>query len=152
MRRNYCLLFSLSIAVLLSSLARAKPASSTGLFTAIHQLAKHINKTSTLDADQISRQTAIIQKNIDQVGQTSEIIGEALDLVASYETTAGPLFMNQATRGGFPRKPAGGLELDRAMFAVQQGLMDYEASHGVAAQAALQEIIDVYFPDGRPTH
>ena len=209
MRRYYCLLFSLSVAVLLSSLARAKPASGTCLSAAIHQLAEHINKASTLDADQISRQTAIIQKNIDQVGQTSEIIDEALDLVGSYETTAGPLFMNQTTQGGFPRKPAGGLEPDRAMVAVQQGFIDhaftpgnlkkfsqllnravfktspyfpgtvdvpvdptvvhevsinasppacwgipvteYEASHGVAAQAALQEIIDIYFPDGHPT-
>jgi hypothetical protein len=29
-------------------------------------------------------------------------------------------------------------------------LPKYEESHGVAAQAALQEIIDIYFPDGRP--
>lgn len=124
-RRNYCLLFGLTVALLPSSLAQAKPASITDLSTAIYQLKRHNNKTSTLDADQINRQTAIIQKNIDQIGQTSDIINEALDLVASYETTVGPLFMNQTTRGGFTRKPAGGLELDRAMFAVQQGLIDY---------------------------
>lgn len=29
-------------------------------------------------------------------------------------------------------------------------LPKYEESHGIAAQAALQEIIDIYFPDGRP--
>ncbi len=29
-------------------------------------------------------------------------------------------------------------------------LPKYDESHGVAAQAALQEIIDIYFPDGRP--
>jgi hypothetical protein len=29
-------------------------------------------------------------------------------------------------------------------------LPKYEESHGIAAQAALQEIIDTYFPDGRP--
>lgn len=125
MRRNYCLFFSLSVAVLLSSLAQAKPASSTDLSTAMHQLTKHINETSTLNTNQINRQSAIIQKNIDLIGQTSNVISEAFDLVACYETTAGPLFMNQTTRGGFPRKPAGGLELDRAMFAIQQGLIDY---------------------------
>ncbi len=29
-------------------------------------------------------------------------------------------------------------------------LEKYDKSHGVGAQAALQEIIDIYFPDGRP--
>ena len=33
--------------------------------------------------------------------------------------------MNPGTRNGFPRKPAGGLELDRAMFTLQQGLLDH---------------------------
>jgi hypothetical protein len=107
------------------SFAQAKPASTADLSTAMHRLAQHIGETSILNADQIKQQTDIIRKNIDQIGQTSEIISEALDLAASYETTAGPLFMNQTTRGGFPRKPAGGLELDRAMFVVQQGLIDH---------------------------
>ena len=80
--------------------------------------------------NQVKQQTAIIQKNIDQIGQTSDIVSEAFDLVESYETTAGPLFMNQTTRGGFPRKPAGGLELDRAMFAIQQGLIDHAFTPG----------------------
>jgi hypothetical protein len=96
----------------------------------MHQLTKHINKTSALSTDQINQQTAIIQKNIDLIGQTSNIISEAFDLVTCYETTVGPLFVNKATRGGFRRKPAGGLELDRAMFAVQQGLIDYAFTSG----------------------
>ena len=130
MQRNYCLLLSLSIAVLAISLTQANPASSTDLSTAMHRLAEHINEKSALDADQAKQQTEIIRKNIDRIGQTSGIISEALDLVESYETTAGPLFMNQTTRGGFPRKPAGGLELDRAMFAIQQGLIDYAFTPG----------------------
>ena len=123
---------SLLMVVLLSSLAQAEAASSTKLFTAIRQLAEHINETSILNTDQITRHTATIRKNIDLIGETSNFIGEALHLVASYESAVGPLFMNQTTRGGFPRKPAGGLELDRALFAIQQ------------------DIIELYFPDGRP--
>ena len=130
MQRNCCLLLSLSVALLPISLAEAKTASSTDLSTAMHRLAEHISETSTLSADQIKQQTEIIRNNIDRIGKTSDIISEALDLVASYETTAGPLFMNRATRGGFPRKPAGGLELDRAMFAIQQGLIDYAFTPG----------------------
>jgi len=112
------------------SFTQAKPGSRADLSTAMSRLAEHINETSTLDAIQIKQQTEIIRKNIDQIGKASDIISEALDLVGSYETTAGPLFMNRATRGGFPRKPAGGLELDRAMFAVQQGLIDHAFTPG----------------------
>ena len=125
MRRSYCLLVSVSVALLSVSLAQAQPAPITDLSAAMRKLAAHIDETSILEPGQVNRQTAIIRKNIDLVGQTSDIISEALDLVESYETTVGPLFMNQATRGGFPRKPAGGLELDRAICAVQQGLIDY---------------------------
>ncbi|UCE47448.1 MAG: hypothetical protein JSW47_17855, partial [Phycisphaerales bacterium] len=125
MLRNSCLFFSLPIALLSISLAEGEPASSTDLSTAMRQLGQHVNETSILNSDQIKQQTEIIRKNIDQIGQTPDIISQAFDLVASYETTAGPLFMNKTTRGGFPRKPAGGLELDRAMFVVQQGLIDH---------------------------
>ena len=130
MRRNYCLVFILSVTLLPIPLTQANPASSNDLSVAMHRFAEHISETSILDANQIKQQTAIIQKNIDQIGQTSDIVSEAFDLVESYETTAGPLFVNQTTRGGFPRNPAGGLELDRAMFAIQQGLIDYAFTPG----------------------
>ncbi len=151
MRRNYCLLFSLTVALLPISFAQAGSSSRTDLSTAMRRLAEHINETSILSADQINQQTEIIRKNIDQIGQTSEIISEPLDLVESYETTVGPLFMNENTQGVFPRKPAGGLELDRAMFAVQQGLIDYAFTPGNLKK--FREILDgaafktsAYFP------
>lgn len=130
MRRNYCLFLLVSVALMPNSFTQAKPASSTNLSAAMHQLAEHIGGTSIINANKINLQTAIIQKNISLIGQTSDTINEALDLVAYYETTVGPLFMNQTTQGGFPRKPAGGLELDRAIFAVQQGLIDYAFTPG----------------------
>jgi len=125
MGRYYCLFLGLSVAVLLGSLAQAEPAQITDLSAAMLQLKEHINKTSVLNTDQINEHTEFIQKNIHVMGHASNIISQALDLVASYETSVGPLFMNQTTRGGFSRKPAGGLELDRAMFVVQQGLIDF---------------------------
>ncbi len=129
MRRAYCYLFGLSVAVVLSS-AQAGPASSTELSRAMQQLKAHIDKTATLDAQGLNRQAAIIQKNIELIGQTASIIGEALDVVSRYETKVGPLFVNKATRIGFPRTPAGGLELGRAMFAFLQGLLDHAFSPG----------------------
>jgi hypothetical protein len=123
MQRRHCCFVTLSLVVLLCSLAQA--ASVADLSTAMLTLKAHINETSVLNTDQIEQHTEIIRDNIDCIGQTSAIITEALDLVASYDSAVGPLFMNKATRGGFPRKPAGGLELDRALFDVQQGLLDY---------------------------
>jgi len=125
MQRNTGGFVKLLVLVLLSSLAQAQSNASTDLSAAMHRLATHINETSVLTADQIRQQTGIIQENINQIGQSAAIITQALDLVMSYEDTVGPLFVNQATKGGFPRKPAGGLERDRALFAVQQGLIDY---------------------------
>ena len=142
MQRNYCLLLGLSVALLPISFTQAKRGSRTDLSTAMRRLAEHINETSTLNADQIKQQTEIIRTDIDLIGQTSEIISEALDLVASYDTTAGPLFMNRATRGGFPRQPAGGLKLDRAMFAIQlhPGIL-LCLSHGANVMIAISWIV-----------
>ena len=125
MRRARKQLISLSLALLVHLVAQGAPGPAVGLSEAMASLKAHIGKTAPLDAEQINQQSVIIQKSIELIGQTPEIIRQALDLVASYETTTGPLFMNDATRNGFPRKPAGGLELDRAIFAVQQGLLDY---------------------------
>ena len=87
MLRNYCFFISLSVAVMLSSFAEAKPTSNTDLSTAIHQLKKHINKTSTLNPDQINQQSAIIEENIDQIGHTSKIISKAIKKYAIKITT-----------------------------------------------------------------
>jgi hypothetical protein len=115
MQKNTCGFVTLFISVLLSSLAQAQSNASGELSAAMHKLARHINKTSALDADQINQQAKIITSHIEQLGDTAALITQALDLVSLYETTEGPLFINQRTRGGFPRKPAGGLELDRAL-------------------------------------
>jgi hypothetical protein len=96
----------------------------------MHKLLGHISKESPLAAAQINQQAAIIQENIEQIGKTSGIITEALELAAAYEAAEGPLFINEATRSGFKRKPTGGFELDRAVFAVQQGLIDYAYTPG----------------------
>lgn len=125
MRRCHCLLLGSSMALLLGSIVRAESASDTDLSSAMDRLKKHILGVSALEAEQINQQTVIILKRIDRIGATADRISQAFDLVACYESTVGPLFLNEATRGGFPRKSTGGLELDRALFAVQQGLIDH---------------------------
>lgn len=125
MKRTCLFLFTVLLAVMPGAITHAESAEVDRLFAAMSALNDHISETSTLDTDQLKEQSAIIEENIALIGETSESISAALDLTAQYESKAGPLFMNDATRGGFRRKPAGGLELDRAILAVQQGLMDY---------------------------
>lgn len=124
------------LAVLPSALAHAEPPAATELSSAMRQVADHIAGTASLGAEEIRAQWTVIERNIGQIGQTGELIGEALALVERYETTVGPLFMNASTRGGFPRDPAAGagLELDRALFVVQQGLLDHAYTPGNLAR------------------
>ncbi len=115
-----CLLFA---ACMLSPLAQA--GSSSELSGAMGRLVGHIRGKAVLEADEINRQAEIIRGNAEQIGASPRMIGEAFALVEAYEDEVGPLFMNEATRKGFRRQPSGGLELDRAVFDVQQGLIDF---------------------------
>jgi hypothetical protein len=66
-----------------------------------------------------------MQRNLEQLGTSESAVAEAFALIDCYDEIDGPLFMNKATRTGLPRKPKAGLELDYALLAIQQGLMDY---------------------------
>ncbi|MDF7824789.1 M60 family metallopeptidase [Pontiellaceae bacterium B12227] len=66
-----------------------------------------------------------VQKKIDQLDRNPAFLQEAFDLVEAYEQKAGPLFMTGKTKNGFSRQPKKGLELEYAMFAVQQGILDH---------------------------
>ena len=99
--------------------------SAAELSSAIRKLTLHAEGRSPLSAADVNGQAAIVLENMADIGTSPRIIQEAFGLVAAYDEEHGPLFMNRATRNGFPRKPAGGLELERAVFAVQQGLIDH---------------------------
>jgi len=122
--------FGLLIVILLSCpLPAAEPSVKT-LSVSMQRLKQHIGGTSILKPDQINRLGAIIGENLHLIGRTDSIMSEAFDLVDCYETTVGPLFMNEATQRGFSRNPEGGLELERVIFSIQQGLIDYAFTPG----------------------
>ena len=105
--------------------ASLNPSSSTELAAALDSLQKEVSGEVKLTAAEISNVTALVLKDAEHIGSDLTIANQAFQVVELYETRLGPLFINAATKGGFPRSPQGGLEIHRALFAVQQALLDY---------------------------
>ena len=96
------------------------------LTAALGQLQAHLDGAAPLAAEKLLQTAALIDGEAKQVANSADLLRRAFKVVDSYEAKAGPLFLNAGTRNGFPRKPAGGgLELDRALFALQQALLDH---------------------------
>jgi hypothetical protein len=56
----------------------------------------------------------------------SDLITSAFEVVSAYESAYRPLWLNDATRNvNIPREQSGGLELEMAMIAVMQGIIDH---------------------------
>jgi Peptidase M60, enhancin and enhancin-like/N-terminal domain of M60-like peptidases len=97
------------------------------LSTAIGKIKNHLTGTTPLTPTQINVITNEIQQTIFVISDTSAVILDAFDLVDYYENMVGPIFIIQPTQGGFPNEFGinDGFELIRAIFVVQQGIMDY---------------------------
>ncbi|WP_372796471.1 M60 family metallopeptidase [Pontiella sp.] len=63
--------------------------------------------------------------DVERFGSNANQLKEAFELVEEFEAEAGPLFLTPKTKNGLPRQPSAKLELEQAMFAIQQGLIDY---------------------------
>lgn len=103
----------------------AQAASTTALTEALHDLLKHMDTEAPLAPDEINQRAQVIQDEAKLIGTTPLLIRQAFYVVDAYENTTGPLFINDTTRKGFRREATGGLELDRAIFTLQQALLDY---------------------------
>ncbi len=91
------------------------------------KIKQHITGVNILTAAQLNSVSNTIQQNIFVIADTSAVVLEAFDLVDCYELLNGPIFLNPSTTGGFPNDfgATDGFELVRAVFLVQQGIMDY---------------------------
>ena len=96
------------------------------LMEASAALANHINGNTPLTGSEITNQAALFLKNAPLVTTTMPLMSVALDLVDSYETHIGPLFMTSKTEQGFSRKDENGdgMELERGMIAIQQAILE----------------------------
>ena len=101
-------------------------ASVDDLSTVMAELTAHVTGAAPLTGPEIEARTATFEANRDFLDDTTAVMTEAFELSDLYESTLGPLFVNAETDGGFPREPGGGdgLELERAIFAIQQAILD----------------------------
>ena len=100
------------------------------LFEALGRLQGHIRGDARLAPPDIQGIALLISTQAKEIARSADVLALALETIEAYESTTGPLFMNAGTRNGFPRSSARGLELDRALFAIQQALLDHAYSPG----------------------
>lgn len=97
------------------------------LKASILKIKNHLTGTALMTPVQINAESTIIQATISYVADDSLVVLQALDLVDCYDKLKGPIFINTATKQGFPNDFAAldGFELVRAVFLVQQGILDF---------------------------
>ncbi len=103
------------------------PQSISRLSWAIQSLLNHLNNTNPLTPAQINSVADTIQEHIFVIGDTLSLVLEAFELIDYYESNRGPMFLNDDTQGGFPNAfgASDGYEEARAVFKIQQGILDY---------------------------
>lgn len=91
---------------------------------ALEQLQLHLEGKSVLAHEGLAAIARTIEENGGRIAENVETLRQAFGVVDTYESMHGPLFMNEATRNGFRRNAAKGAEIDLALFALQQAIID----------------------------
>lgn len=95
------------------------------LTNALKKLKDHNSGITSLTASEITAQSTVIKNNIAMLGTADSVILKAFDVVRSYDTNQGAIFTTNSTKNGFSRASITGFELVQAMYALQQGIIDY---------------------------
>ncbi|MBX7133045.1 MAG: M60 family metallopeptidase [Fimbriimonadaceae bacterium] len=103
---------------------------SSQLVAAIRRLQAHIQGDAPLESSDIQEIASTITSEAVHIADNADPVRRALKTIEAYESSAGPLFLNPDTRNGFPRKASSGLEVHRALFALQQALLDHAFTPG----------------------
>lgn len=113
------------LALLGASLCSPATAHTNTLPSTLAQLQEHVSGDGRLSAAQLKQAATHIEKDLPALSSDESTLQAALQVVQSYESQHGPLFLNKPTQRGLPRKPAGGLELERTILTLQQALIDH---------------------------
>jgi len=96
------------------------------VLSALNDLQAHINSAITLDAEELMLIRNIFTLFPECLAGSESNILLAKSVVEDYDIEIGALFTTPTTENGFSKDPAAspGMELERAMFALQQGIFD----------------------------
>jgi hypothetical protein len=96
-------------------------------FDALNDLQDHINGTVTLSNADLTLIKSVFEQFPECLAESEAMILLGKSVVADYDTEIGALFTTPNTVNGFSKDPAAapGLEVERAMVALQQGILDY---------------------------
>lgn len=110
------------------SLSRSSEASqdaTAGLASALDRLQAHLGGAARLPGAELVTIREVFESDGRQLAASADMLRRALRVVESYEAKEGPLFLNPQTWNGFPRRPTPDIELDQALFELQQALLDH---------------------------
>jgi hypothetical protein len=102
----------------------------------LNDLQAHINGSITLGAEELTLIRNVFTLFPQCLAGSESVILLSKSVVEDYDNLIGPLFTTPDTENGFPKDPAAApdLEVERAMFALQQGIFDQIFTPEVYAQ------------------
>lgn len=114
--------------------------------TALNDLQDHINGFITLSSNDLQSIRTVFKQLPECLAESEAMILLGKSVVDDYENQVGPLFTTAITQNGIHKDPvmAPGLDVERAMAALQQGIFDYVFTTNVY-QNYPQHINDWFF-------
>ncbi|HMQ46710.1 MAG TPA: M60 family peptidase N-terminal accessory domain-containing protein [Saprospiraceae bacterium] len=105
------------------------------VLNALNDLKAHINGTTTLTTSELTLVKNTFVQFSECLAESESILLLSKTVVEDYDNQFGALFTTPSTAYGFSKDPAAapGLELERAMLALQQGVFDYVFTPAVYA-------------------
>lgn len=93
----------------------------------LNNLQAHNNGTTTLTTSELTLVKNVFVRFSECLAQSETVLLQAKSVVEAYDNQIGAIFTTPGTENGFSKNPASapGLERERAMLALQQGIFDY---------------------------
>jgi hypothetical protein len=132
-------LAAVAIAIL-GLMTTAANAGETELLSALTALKDHITGVAPLTAAEIEAHKATIDSNKQYMGYNDTVIAASFDLVGTYDTEIGPLFVLGSPVQSFSRSSTSDSDINWVVYNVMQYIMDY--TYTVANIASYETLLD----------
>ncbi|MFK7910930.1 MAG: M60 family metallopeptidase, partial [Akkermansiaceae bacterium] len=112
------------------------------LSAALAQLTDHIDGTLTLTGSEIAARKQTIDTEKTRLDDSTALIIAALNLVSTYDTVVGPLWLNGSPVQGFDRTTVSDENIAWVVFNVMQSIMDEVYNADALADSAKRALLD----------